>query len=457
MAYPNSPIDEVPVVWGWPWHGLIEGAEANSGALVFGSGREVSCGFVNHHNTHLWDIGMPDPEVETDDPDEQWLGKAIVRSRYLGNESFTSAAYGGQTFGGSQWYPFYAPGYGVMRRRFGIVVQDVLSRLWISASILGWAGSAVPDLFMSYSEAGLSGKPADLSSIRIQFLDNSPDGRRALFAICPWRQFGDVYAIPRSIIEVELLGDPETGFRLAAHLAAPYAVAWEYAGTGGGPAPSSSYELRAVESVIWAWYGMAGSVEAVKYRREVEFSGQISGTATHVSRMFGTTITTKIICGASVAEMVDDTAVTVEYDRIGDGPTWSNVTRTIRTVAGEVVVDTTTPGGPGDEPQRSLPFPGPASMQPSDYLVFSNANPTDMVILSNKILATAIKDIQVPGVSGYQYWCGDAVTPAGVDRGLYKIEVAIPGSNPVPFIYGAFNPLTGAVVRNNPTTFQTWL
>ncbi|RRV41268.1 hypothetical protein EGJ86_07225 [Pseudomonas sp. o96-267] len=457
MGFPNSPVDPEIVQWGWPWHGLIQGASAGSGSLSFGSGRVVPCGYVDYHNTHLWDIGMPVPEVETEDPDEQWLSQAIVRSRYLGNEAFASVAYGQMSFDGDGRYPFYTPGYGVMRRQFAITVQEPLNRLRLSGLVFGWAATAVPDIFVSYADAGLGGKPADLTNLRVQFLDNSPDGRRALFAICPWRVSGQVYSIPRSIIEIELRGDPEVGFSLAAHLIAPYAVTWEYIGTGGGPEPSSRYELRAIEAVIWAWYGMDGTVETVKFRRETEFAGEMNGTTTTLRHSFDTTITTKVICGDRVAALVNDLAVTVNYSRNGEGPTWSNVTHTVRTVAGEVVVNASVPGGPHDEPSRNLPFPGSSAMQQFDYSMSGIANPADLVILSNKILAPAVRDIQVPGVSGYQFWCADAVTPAGVDAGLYKIATTSQASNPIPFIYGAFNPLTGAVVRNNPTTYQTWV
>jgi len=491
MTYPNSPVDNSPVVWGWPWHGLIEGSEPSAGTLTFASGREIACDNANYHNTHLWDIGLPAATVETEDPDEQWLNKAIIRSRFLGNDSFDSAAYGARGFGGIGRYPFYTEGHGVMRRQFTILPQDGSGQLRIFASVFGAATLAVPDLYVPYAAAGLAGMPADLTSLRVQFLDNSPDGRRALYALCPWRQSGEVYSIPRSIIEVELLGDPVTGFELAARLVAPWSYTWESSryplngdqgsfmmavwGDGDGDyltrlsevppgiVPSETFPSGAetqhtsMEAPLWAWYGMTGDVEIVRYRHENSINTVFTGDMG--SRAYSSTeaSTTRILCGTASVAMTD--ARETNFSSVRDEPgSWSFTVQTNLTVSGETVGGGTTTSTGNSGGGTDVRFPAsPPAVTEGALRILSNANPVDMVILSNKILAPARKDVRFNGAGPTEYWCGDAITPNGVDPGLYKIELAIPGSNPIPFIYGAFNPITGEVVRNNPDTYQTWI
>lgn len=91
--FPNSPLDEAPQVWGWPWHGLIrQPINAVDSTLTLPSGRTMKMPAVRTANdTALWSVGMPVPNVETDDPDERWLNRAIMRGTGL------AEAYGGIT------------------------------------------------------------------------------------------------------------------------------------------------------------------------------------------------------------------------------------------------------------------------------------------------------------------------------------------------------------------------
>lgn len=109
--FPNSPLDEAPQVWGWPWHGLIrQPINAVDSTLTLPSGRTMKMPPVRlANNTALWDVGMPIPEVETDDPDEQWLNRAILRGTDL------SEAYGGVSL-----QPAFIRGYTI---RYGVSVQ----------------------------------------------------------------------------------------------------------------------------------------------------------------------------------------------------------------------------------------------------------------------------------------------------------------------------------------------
>lgn len=79
----REPEDAQVEVCGWPWHGLIV-----DGVLTLPSGRTMPLVVgLRGNETSLWDIGLPDPDYVPADPDEQWLGKAIIRGRqffYLG-------------------------------------------------------------------------------------------------------------------------------------------------------------------------------------------------------------------------------------------------------------------------------------------------------------------------------------------------------------------------------------
>ena len=84
----REPEDEEVLLAGWPWHGLIR-----NDVLTLPSGRTLDIAYAER-DTSLWDIGLPDPPFETDDPDVEWWGRAIIRGgRYF---------YSG---GNRQWVP----------------------------------------------------------------------------------------------------------------------------------------------------------------------------------------------------------------------------------------------------------------------------------------------------------------------------------------------------------------
>ncbi|MEN1478918.1 hypothetical protein AAIH16_35605, partial [Pseudomonas aeruginosa] len=121
MPFPNSILDDAPDVWGWPWHGLIKQAIGAGGAvLTLPSGATMDMPSIAlMQDSYLWDVGMPEPAVTTDNPDEQWLSKAILRGSgqcYGGMDAGSTAFIRGRTVsatvstsqtGGLLWFDVY--------------------------------------------------------------------------------------------------------------------------------------------------------------------------------------------------------------------------------------------------------------------------------------------------------------------------------------------------------------
>lgn len=483
MTYPNSPLDAQPVVFGWPWHGLIEGSGATAGVLRLDDGREIACRYADYHNTSLWDIGLPAPEVATDDASEQWLSKAIIRSLYPGQGRCYSAAYQGINFG--ERYPVYVQGYGVLRREFSPVGDDANDRLRVTGNVLGTSNYPVAEVFVPYSALGFGDIKSRFPSVLIHALDNSPDGRRALYAIRPFNPRAWA-AISRAIIEVELLGDPATGFGLAVNVIAPYPPLWEASrypmkGDEGsfnmavwrGPEDWEVARLNevpagvtiietfpvgvatldmALDCPMFAWYGMTGGVEIVRYRWEVSSRTTYGGDLTSRSLESVVTTTSRLTTGGASVAMAD--AELVDFTSDGHPATGYNYrTQSRREVVGVEVFRSEVSEGSGISGGTDADFPDQLPVLASyDFTTPSTSYPADMVVLSNKVLAVARKDVQFS--SGQrEYWCGDAITPAGVDSGLYKKAFPVGGS----FYRGAFNPITGEVVRNSSESYQAWV
>lgn len=484
MTYPNSPLDAQPVVFGWPWHGLIEGSGATTGVLRLDDGREIACRYADYYNTSLWDIGLPAPEVATDDASEQWLSKAIIRSLYPGQGRCYSAAYQGINFG--ERYPVYVQGYGVLRREFSPVGDDANDRLRITGNVLGTSNYPVPEVFVPYSALGFGDIKSRFPSAFIYALDNSPDGRRALYAIRPSDRNGWSAAISRAIIEVELLGDPATGFSLAVNVIVTYPPIWESSryplkGDEGSfnmaiwrgpedwevarlnevPAGVSIIETfpvgvatldMALDCPMFAWYGMTGGIEIVRYRWEVSSRTSYGGDLTSRSLESVVTTTSRLTTGGASVAMANAELVDITSD--GHPATGYNYrAQSRREVAGVEVFRSEVSEGSLISGGTDADFPDqPPTLVLYDSMTASASYPADMVDLSNKVLAVARKDVRLSSGQS-EYWCGDAITPAGVDSGLHKMTYPTNAA----FRRGCFNPITGQVVRNNPDKYQVWV
>jgi hypothetical protein len=500
MTYPNSPLDEVPVVWGWPWHGLIE-SPAQAGPpceLILPSGKRMPCSADGAfaHNTHLWDIGMAEPDVESDDPDEQWLNRAIVRSQYLGGPQKSAFCYGDMSFGLD--HPMYVPMFGVLRRQLalqtwgvganqGVLVSLSVGRRFVTSIELSRAQLQIPNV--SYLGNALD-------SYRIQLMDESPDGRSALYWIAPRRLIGatEYLTVGRTLLEVSITGDPEVGFGLTHRLVAPYSVQAEVyrypklsdkgefmmvrwadsptheniVAVRGNQTPPPGYDYwvgeapdgtavhsEYFESPVWAWYNPDGSIEVTTWRKDRMDIREYTTTAQGAGAGFS---------------MVDTRTVTLTNSK--GSVSGVHVYRESRSVAGGILSWETGESVYGEQlytESGSYPIEGswsePVDWAPDDPppvdtnpVLTSTVYPDAVIIISNNILATRYGSVDISGIPNTEVWCGDALYPGGVDHGLKKFEFGAPGGGTLSaWQIGSYNPITGQVVRNLSDRYRSWV
>lgn len=499
MTYPNSPVDNSPVVWGWPWHGLIESpAEAGQPCeLILPSGRRMPCSAEANfaHNTHLWDIGMAEPDVESDDPDEQWLSKSIIRSQYLGGPQKSAYCYGDMPLGFD--HPMYVPMFGVLRRRLALQVWGVGANAGVLVS-LSVGGSFVTDIELSRAQLQIPNVTylgAALDSYRIQLMDESPDGRSALYWIAPRRLIGaaEYLTVGRTLLEVSITGDPEVGFGVTYRLVAPYSVQGEahrypklsdrgefmlvqwadspthenIVAVRGNQAPPPGYDYwvdeapdgtavhsEYFESPVWAWYNPDGSPEVSTWRKERMDVREYTTTSQGAGEGFSM-IVTQTVTLANAKGSVSGVHVYRESRSVGEGIlSWE----TGESVYGEQLY----------AESGSYPFEGPlrepVSFAPDDPLpadtnlvLTSTVYPDALMIVSNNILATRYGNVDISGIPNTEVWCGDALYPGGVDSGLKKFNFGDPGGSLSRWQVGSYNPITGQIIRNLSDRYRSWV
>jgi len=483
---PNSPVDPELVMWGWPWHGLIDGPRrGEGGTLHLPSGANMPCLYPDFNHTFLWDIGLPAPEVESENPDEQWLSRAILRANTTGVESRSVAWYGGA---GSDGYPVYVPGSGTLTRLTTMTFNDLNQTLYIYSEI---NGRGVRNKELSVAEFGLEGvlEAAGLPIVSIQYhaMDESPDGRRTLYRLTPRVREGDFSQrtlFGRAIIEViytvgeegfdytinvlqrftDTTGQFTNNVQTQADLDQRRVVLWSNSDPSisnvermqsEGPPPGSGW--TAVDSwsrgsqtiiteyavAIWAWY-VQGVAQLVRF-----------SLTNHVDRSYGggyETRTSNTLQRITATLEAGGTSASLETVTVGTGAAdletgtftdvYSAQGQELYTVSGELrgIIDGITSYEP------SHPLPG-----------VSDVSENQVLIISNKLLAPQLPRVnRAEDDPDYEVWVGDALHPGGKDSGVHKIAHNDPNYLEKPWAFGSYNPITGAVVRH-ADKYCTWV
>lgn len=281
MAFPNSPLDPLPRLFGWPWHGLMrQENDSDKPKLTFPSGRVVDCGVAGNW-TFLWDIGMPAPVLPVGvelEPDEQWWSKAVLRA--FDGASFQPVGWGGMPA------PIYLDGM-VGRLEVGVLANDIFRRVEISARVTlhTSAGVSTSEVNTSISWSAI-GIPSDFNTgFQCQLIDRSADGRKALV-----RLYRSTPVPPRlrddqlGILELEA-GGTFSAMALAVRVIANTPAArgtWTVleepepgerisltsnVGAGINEADAGDFRTRyRLDQTCWAWYGEDGqTVVPVSY------------------------------------------------------------------------------------------------------------------------------------------------------------------------------------------------
>ncbi|MDP5721052.1 hypothetical protein P3805_01855 [Pseudomonas aeruginosa] len=496
MPFPNSILDDAPDVWGWPWHGLIKQAIGAGGAvLTLPSGATMDMPSIAlMQDSYLWDVGMPEPAVTTDNPDEQWLSKAILRGSgqcYGGMDAGSAAFIRGRTVsatvstsqtGGLLWFDVYFVDHG------GAVPIEQQA----TSNILGW------------QDLGLESSPHSLS---VSLIDRGHDGTRRLYLVNYFKSASDTGA-RAAFVELHLQPTGSAGFFATLSVVATYpqvnyqitAISlpdvdldvytriWR-ADSGGyeqgpeaPPGETVEYSVRsgnwqltcAVERILWMWYGTSGALEPLTYSvlQTWDWSrtgGVVGGDHVEVDEVYSVRYDLSLAAGSAgttlqVAHQSTSHSNMGSPDSTGTDISWQDF------ISGAAVASGNVTGQPGGE--HAIAFPDRATFQDvsdstNEILWFQSSlssfswQPNIAVqSFSNKILALRFfRDDRQNGVQQRYISLAPAVTPHG-PQGAEILDFdagALTQQQRERWLSGAYNPITGEVHRNDPSGYFAWV
>lgn len=281
MAFPNSPLDPVPEVWGWPWHGQITW-NGSAGWVTLPSGRLIPCSSVGHW-TYLWDIGMPVPEVVTDDPDEQWWNVAVLRAAVGGGALY---AYGGKLIDGGP----IKLAQGVGGFGWSVTSDNDTQRVRINAGVgfndaSNTRRSSERSIVIPFADLGITTQ-AGATAVEGQVLDRTGDGTRMILRL----KRG--YALPNTaeetvaLLEIQFSGtfsDLVVSYDILAsgEDCRGRLVITEDPGPDPGTIVAAGFNRARVGEFLaefsiscdyWAWYGEDGLPELVHFSAQAQCS-----------------------------------------------------------------------------------------------------------------------------------------------------------------------------------------
>lgn len=176
MSLVDVPINEELVTFGFPWHGLFVAPVDGPPYVRLASGRKIySASFMTTttSNTYLFEPGLPEPELQPDDPEAELWNRCIAT--WMGNSSY---------------FTFWGGIPGADRRRY-VRLPHGWSPIAVGITHTGTGVRVRADLtaangFLQRIEvvvplAAVQGLPSIYNNMML--FDVSPDGRRWLLGL----------------------------------------------------------------------------------------------------------------------------------------------------------------------------------------------------------------------------------------------------------------------------------
>lgn len=459
--------------FGWPWHGQIV-----DDVLTLPSEREIECR-VGGWDTQLWDIGMPDPDIVPDDPDEAWWPHSILRGT-VGGGSVIYSGITEQSGGISLIYSAPLRVGGVLYRSYGFQAS-LTAPLDISITV----SFGFYTFFATITRAQM-GLPAGNTGQGVTVIDE--DLSRGRWLVRYEGNFNTTWALVLAELRV-------TGEALSLHteVIASYGdcavwaseldetfnipttqrVGWldgvmttESAWPSGRPRPDhflciGTHTARARGSaIVNAWFDNAGVVQLQRRWVEAETTYSCIGP-TEAART--------IVSSEKLSHWLESGGIAtdaIEFERVRTDattttPSFGRDQHDQLTVMGGLVYDVTTFFS-GTQPSGLLGYydyhavagAQGAAVQPSQAIdgigatwvafawhQYAFAAPSR---LSNKLIQMSVV-AELP--EGDSTWLGDVLHPGGSVPGL-ATHTSADGPMATYFRRGAYNPVTGDVVRN---------
>lgn len=469
-----EPEDAQVEICGWPWHGLIV-----DGVLTLPSGRTMlianSDGF-DFNNTSLWDIGLPDPAYVSDDPDEQWLGKAIIRGyRYF---------YGGEDPewpAGAEQYsnpPVYVGGELRKARDLAVNTSSIGGGVFQVRAEIRIDGVLYQSNALSSTEIGLV--PGTFSSLSAGIIDHRWDRGRWLISVSA---AGRRVALAEASLSVAgglmfelglIAGDAALSVMdLTVDEPVNIPPSQRHTGVGsldGEPIAGTYRARRTGRFLTTAFYNLDASVELVYLHVDAESEFQTTDvTQPEHTRTWTNTGTIRLECSLGSTSSLSFECSMEHYANANAGaPVGSAITRIDKINGSEVFRQEGTGSGgwgfiTGDVPAWAV---GPNLTAQLDWQLGRPFGDWGSVLSVG--LATPSNCIAQASATATWFPSGapqvtlvhrsSAITPSGIDPGDAFIDSRTTSLQDVfRFQRGSYNPITGQTVRNQREHNYSWI
>ena len=484
MGYPNSVLDPAPHIWGWPWHGLMTQA-LERGTLPLPSGRVIDCPAFGGNWTYLWDIDMPPVDYSPDDPDEQWLNKAIIRSARTMD---SCRIYGGKPCGSG---PIKLGAHvGEVGLNFAWADGVMAFRVSTFVSLEGPPVYVERDLTMTAAAAGFPETVPGGFIPQAAIIDRKADGSGLLVRVSRAREdFQRYNEETLALIEVRISGEFETmaaSLTLLAGGATTRGVVTVTTAPPPDPAGvvtigSSSAKVGTwitdsqMDATVWAWYLPDGSVDLIQYQVKIYAvqTNTLSGDASSQSGSLNLQLaqTRTLSSNSAVATTVVNSSEVVNGSVDAEGAIHFTADISMDVDGYEVMTRTDSFDSSGALNFNSYWEPLETDVEPvlqALRWLYPGTQPTSQAYigrqslmsfepLSNKVISCPVQYLDYPDLvnSPVLVVNSEALTPSGADGGIFHYHTSVtikPGNNS-----GSYNPITGQVLRNQDTPLFTWV
>jgi hypothetical protein len=483
-----TPIDLLSKVErvGWPYHGLIKaGADIGDtqGFITLPSGSKKKCLRPEYSWTMLWDIGLPD--LVSDNPDEQWKGKAVIRTRsdYL---AFKSAAiYGGLEL---QGFPANLRGDSASILLVdGSIDLSPGGMAYVVVATGKASNGAVEIARVDFSSASVGIEPiAGVSYIALQIIDVAKDGLSWLMQApghagiieCKLSRALGVWSVAVTSVATtaQMRGTPAQALgavpavQVISNRAGDYVLAAPGAGQPGDIAvfpvtAGGTTSTRAITgATIWAWYSASGGVEVCRADYLSETTQLATATVGATYEVHGHSSSVEKItltAGASSASIEIKKIDNFDFYGSDGAACLTSGTTSINNIVEKTI------SGNASAFYYITPVDSIADFEFYKVLIIGGDNGanggiesvlgrTGIALYSNKMLGFVS---QIGSI--YRWKAYDALSP-GTASSLVS-EHAVLDETPIErarlgqWLRGTFNPVTGAMYRNDALNAASWV
>jgi hypothetical protein len=462
---------------GWPWHGLVV-----DGVLTLPSGRTMPIEFAadgDFGHTSLWDIGLPDQPSITADPDEQWLGKAIIR----GGRYFYSGGYSGWQTVSPQYSrpPVYVGGVVRPARDLAANASADVNGLWSVQAEIFVDGVRYQSNLITHVDMGL--EAFEFSSMTAGFIDHRWDrGRWLITASVPHGSITRRVALLEArliagvggalSLQLTMLANEASFAELQISLNDTVTItsAQRHTGSQAGAPKTGVYTAHMICKVLFtAFYKLDASVELVYLNADALSTYDTTDVTQQINtRIWKNSGTLWLDCSLGVTSSISFESAIEYYGNSSVSPAVATQKRTDK-INGVTVRMLEEPTSFFGTTFREGPVPAWPTFdftQSLDRMLGSDSTWGSSLFAGAASPSNCIHQAAITSVFGLQgggtrriFERSSAITPGGIHPGVASFDSQTSPGNSAgsKFLLGSYNPITGQVIRNQTDHFYCWV